>query len=128
MVLGFTKELVADKIFEYADGFLRDVGPRIDFKTINIKGELYYDPISTISSVMSFRLAGVEKETICYGVFDSLADFLISIMRDVNINHNIKDIGIIGNLFINKIFFNKITKKFPQNFILHYPNYVDLIK
>ncbi len=128
VVLGFTKELVADKIFEYADGFLRDVGPRIDFKTINIKGELYYDPISTISSVMSFRLAGVEKETICYGVFDSLADFLISIMRDVNINHNIKDIGIIGNLFINKIFFNKITKKFPQNFILHYPNYVDLIK
>ncbi len=128
IILGFTNNLIKDKIFEYADGYLRDVGPRIDFKTINIEGEVYYDPVATISSVMSFTLAGVEKETICYGIFDSLADFLINIIRDVNINYNVKDIGIIGNLFVNKIFFNKITKKIPQNSVLHYPNYIDFSK
>ncbi|RDU56650.1 hypothetical protein [Helicobacter sp. MIT 99-5507] len=126
VILGYTKELKQDEVFRYADRSLRDIGPRIDFKTINVEGNVCYDPLSTISSTMSFTLAGVENEVICYGIFDSLADFFINIIRDVNINYNIKDIGIIGNLFINKIFFNKITKKFPQNFTLHYPKYVDL--
>ena len=126
VILGYTKDLKQDEVFKYADGCLKDIAPRIDFKTINIKGDVYYDPLSTISSVMSFTLAGVENEMICYGIFDSLADFLINIIRDVNINHNIKNIGIVGNLFINKIFFTKITKRFPQNCILHYPKYIDL--
>ena len=126
VILGYTKELKPDEVFRYADLCLRDIAPRIDFKTINVENSMCYDPLSTISSVMSFTLAGVENEMICYGVFDSLADFFINIIRDVNINHNIKDVGIIGNLFINKIFFNKITKRFPQNYILHYPKYIDL--
>lgn len=126
IILGYTKELKQDEIFRYADGCLRDIGPRIDFKTINVEGSVCYDQLSTISSAMSFALAGVENEMICYGIFDSLADFVINIIRDTNINHNIKDVGIIGNLFINKIFFNKITTRFPQNLVLHCPKYVDL--
>lgn len=125
VILGFSETLKKDKIFEYADLSLRDIGPRIDFKTINIEGNVYYDHLSSISSSISFTLAGIDSETLCYGILDSLADFVINIIRDANVNYDIKDIGIIGDLFINKIFFTKITKKFPQDLILHFPNYID---
>lgn len=127
VILNYSKTLKKDKIFEYANLFLRDIGPKIDFKMKNINNGVFYNHLSTISSTISFSLAGVEKEMICYGVFDSLADFFITISYDANFNYGIKDIGIIGDLFSNKIFFNKVTKKFPPSLILHFPNYIDQI-
>ncbi|WP_181881774.1 hypothetical protein [Helicobacter sp. MIT 14-3879] len=122
-ILGF--ELDKNKIFELADLYLRDIGPKIDFKNININGEIFYDHILTIRSIMSFSIAGVEIETLGYGVLESLVDYLILIFRDVDTNYSIKDIGIIGNMFANKIIFDKLTKKFPLDFNLIFPNYLD---
>lgn len=127
VILGFSSELTKENILEYAILFLRDIGPRIDFKTISSNGNIVYDPISSVSSALSFTLAGMENETLCYGILDSLADFLVNLFRDVEINYGIKDMAIIGDLFANKIFFNKITKKIPQNIVLHLPNYIDMI-
>ncbi|RAX53823.1 hypothetical protein CCY99_05420 [Helicobacter sp. 16-1353] len=125
VILGFSKILEKDRIFEYASLSLRDIGPRIDFKIINSDGEANYDYLASVSSSISFTLAGIDNETLCYGILDSLADFVINVFRDANTNYGIKDIGIIGDLFVNRIFFSKITKKFPQDLILHFPDYID---
>ena len=97
----------------------------MDFKNIKIDDSLHYDANLTIRSIISFTLAGTEREIIAYGLLESLVDYLVLIFRDAQNKNYIKSIGIIGDLFANKIFFDKITKKIPANFDLILPKYLD---
>lgn len=112
-------------IFQLAQSCLRDISPKVDFKNIKIDDSLYYDANLTIRSIISFTLAGTEREIIAYGLLESLVDYLVLIFRDAQNKNYIKSIGIIGDLFANKIFFDKITKKIPANFDLILPKYLD---
>ena len=84
-----------------------------------------YDPLPTLSSVLSFRLAGVEEELICYGVLESLAEFVTRIMRDVALDFGLKNAAICGDLFGEKIFFAKICASFPRDLGLIFPQFLD---
>ena len=112
-------------IFQLAQSCLRDISPQVDFKNIKIDDSLHYDANLTIRSIISFTLAGTEREIIAYGLLESLVDYLVLIFRDAQNKNYIKSIGIIGDLFANKIFFDKITKKIPANFDLILPKYLD---
>ena len=112
-------------IFQLAQSCLRDISPKVDFKNIKIDDSLHYDANLTIRSIISFTLAGTEREIIAYGLLESLVDYLVLIFRDAQNKNYIKSIGIIGDLFANKIFFDKITKKIPANFDLILPKYLD---
>ena len=112
-------------IFQLAQSCLRDISPKVDFKNIKIDDSLHYDANLTIRSIVSFTLAGTEREIIAYGLLESLVDYLVLIFRDAQNKNYIKSIGIIGDLFANKIFFDKITKKIPANFDLILPKYLD---
>ena len=112
-------------IFQLAQSCLRDISPKVDFKNIKIDDSLHYDANITIRSIISFTLAGTEREIIAYGLLESLVDYLVLIFRDAQNKNYIKSIGIIGDLFANKIFFDKITKKIPANFDLILPKYLD---
>ncbi len=112
-------------IFQLAQSCLRDISPKVDFKNIKIDDSLHYDANLTIRSIISFTLAGTEREIIAYGLLESLVDYLVLIFRDAQNRNYIKSIGIIGDLFANKIFFDKITKKIPANFDLILPKYLD---
>lgn len=118
----------ADKniILNYAQSYLRSIGPKVDFKNIEIDGTLIYNEILTIRSIMSFCLAGVEKEVLCFGIVESLVDYLILFFRKAQERFYIKNIGIVGDMFANKIFFDKITRKIPTSFNLVYPEYLEL--
>lgn len=131
MILGASKSKSTNKsqnkrfIFQLAQSCLRDIGPKVDFKNIKIDDSLHYDANLTIRSIISFTLAGTEREIIAYGLLESLVDYLVLIFRDAQNKNYIKSIGIIGDLFANKIFFDKITKKIPANFDLILPKYLD---
>lgn len=123
VVLGF--DMDKNHIFTLAESYLRDISPKIDFKNKNVDGMVMYDNLLTIRSIMSFSLAGVESETLSYGICESLIDYLILIFRDVSVNRGIRDIGVMGDIFANKIFFSKLSKKFPIDLTLHFADYLD---
>lgn len=131
MILGASKSKSTNKsqnkrfIFQLAQSCLRDISPKVDFKNIKIDDSLHYDANLTIRSIISFTLAGTEREIIAYGLLESLVDYLVLIFRDAQNKNYIKSIGIIGDLFANKIFFDKITKKISANFDLILPKYLD---
>ena len=87
--------------------------------------DLIYDESRTIRSVISFTLAGSEPEVIAFGIIESLVDYLVLIFRDAQEKFGTKNMGIIGDIFANKIFFDKITQKIPKDFNLVFPKFLD---
>ena len=118
----------ADKsvVLDLAESYLRPIGPKVDFKNIESNGEILYNEILTIRSVMSFALAGVESEVLCFGIVESLVDYLVLFCRQIQEKFYIKNIGIVGDMFANQIFFDKITRKIPASFNLMFPKYLDI--
>ncbi len=88
--------------------------------------DLIYDESRTIRSIISFTLAGSEPEVIAFGIIESLVDYLILIFRDAQKQFETKNMGIIGDIFANKIFFDKITQKIPKDFNLMFPKFLDI--
>ena len=112
-------------ILNFANDCIRDIGPKIDFKNTKRENAIFYDEIRTIRSIISFTLAGSEREIIAFGLLESLIDYLVLLFRDAQSKFGIKSVGIIGDMFANKIFFDKITKKIPADFDLVFPKYLD---
>ena len=108
-------------ILDFANDCIRDIGPKIDFKNIKRENALFYDEIRTIRSIISFTLAGTEREMVAFGLLESLIDYLVLIFS----KNQTKIIGIIGDMFANRIFFDKITKKIPADFHLILPKFLD---
>lgn len=101
---------------------LLDKGPRIDYKLIkNDQGVLSLDYPKILRSCMSFALAGVEKAILCYGILDSLGEFLGNFVRDMEQNYAIKQIFLCGDMLTHKIFFDKILLYLPRDITLILP-------
>ena len=99
-----------------ASQFLGSKGPRIDFRLEkNEEGKIYLDTLRTLRSVMSFKLAGVEKELLCFGILDSFAEFFANLSRDMEENYNTKGIIISGELFLNKQFIDQFIHYLPKD-------------
>lgn len=98
-----------------ASEFMGEKGPRIDFRLIREDDKIFLDTFRTIRSVMSFKLAGVEKELLCFGILDSLAEFLANFSRDMHENYQLKDTIICGSMFLNKQFLDKFIHYHPKS-------------
>ncbi|MGX3044376.1 hypothetical protein [Helicobacter sp. T3_23-1056] len=110
--------------------FLRDKGPRIDYKTIkNQQGRLELDMPKILRSAMSFALAGVDSATLCYGVVDSLCEFVGGLARDMSQNYAINKIFLCGDMLVESIFLDKILHYIPKDLeiILPQDGFVDTI-
>lgn len=90
-------------------------GPRIDFRLErDTEGKISLNTLQTLRSVMSFRLAGVENELLCFGILDSLAEFFANFSRDMEENYQTKGIVICGKLFLNTQFINQFLHYLPK--------------
>lgn len=109
--------------------YLRDKGPRIDYKLIKDENNiLNLDYPRILRSTLSFCLAEVEKETISFGVLDSFAEFLGGFALDMQQNYSINNVFIFGDLLTNKIFLDKILHYLPKSMFLILPEsgYIDI--
>ena len=70
---------------------------------------------------MSFHLAGVERELLCYGVLDSMADFIGTLCADMQVNYGINEVFVCGDLLLQKPFFDRIMRAIPKNIHLTLP-------
>lgn len=128
-ILGYDKkfDLSSKTILNNAKKFVRDRGPRIDFKLVKKNNQLSLDYPKIIRSSMSFRIAGLDEATLSYGFLDSMAEFLGNFVRDGVINFSIKSVLICGNMLAEKIFLDKILHYIPKNIDLILPEkgYID---
>ncbi len=132
LLYDYQEDIEAGKVFmlKYAEDFLGSKGPRIDYKLYPKDGGVALDHLRILRSCMSFRLAGVDKETLAFGVIDSMAEFYGNLMRDVCDNFILKNIVISGSMLSFNPFFNRLLHFLPPNiphtFPIHLP--LDCIK
>lgn len=123
-------EAGVNSVLNNAKLFLRDKGPRIDYKTVKSpQGGLALDMPRILRSAMSFYLAGVDSATLCYGVVDSLCEFVGSLARDMGQNYAIKKVFLCGDMLTESIFLDKILHYLPKDMeiILPQDGFVDFI-
>ena len=119
-VLGYGED--AHALLENAKGYVRDKGPRIDYKLVKSpQNILSLDYPKILRSCMSFYLAGVDRETLSYGVLDSLGEFVGNLMQDLCVNFAARKILLCGNLLEEKILLDKILHYAPRDVRLILP-------
>ena len=106
---------IESNVLEHANRCVRDRGPRIDYKLIRMGDSIVLDYARILRSVMSFQLAGVENELLCYGVIDSLAEFIGTLAGDMMLNYGIQEVFVCGDLLLKQCFLDKIIKAIPKN-------------
>ena len=115
------------KLLHEAKNFMGEKGPRIDFKLQkNENNELFLHTFQTLRSVMSFKLAGVEKDLLCFGILDSLAEFLANLSRDMEENYTTKGLIISGALTLNKQFLDQLIHYLPKRSEIYVTKHCDV--
>ena len=126
IVLDFAKTndpLEAAKILEEsAMSFLGVKGPRIDYKLLSVEGKVHLDPLMTIRTAMSFKLAGVDQLTLCYGVIESFLEFIANELDEIKQNMDITAVAATGSLLGNKHFFSKMSREIAVNHYIYFNN------
>ena len=102
--------------------FLGEKGPRIDYKLLNIDNKVYLDPLMTIRTAMSFKLAGVDPLTLSYGVIESFLEFIANELDEMKQNMGITAVVVTGSLLGNKHIFSKMSKEISVNHNIYFNN------
>ena len=126
MVLDFAKTddpvEAAGILEENAMSFLGTRGPRIDYKLLSIEGKVHLDPLMTIRTAMSFKLAGIDQLTLCYGVIESFLEFIANELDEVKQSMDITAVAATGSLLGNKHLFSKMSKEIAVNHPIYFNN------
>ncbi len=70
-----------------------------------------FDPYAFIASLMSYRLAGVEKPLLAYSVFESFGDYVSGILTELKARSKAEHIVLCGRAFGNPSLFSRVQKK-----------------
>lgn len=111
-----------EDILENANKCMLEKGPRIDYKLIEDE-KLYnreFDYVKLIKSAMSFKLAGVEEETISLGFMESLAHFIAYELDNINSSYDLDGVSLCGDMFRYDIFTSLVEKSITKNFNIYY--------
>ncbi len=124
IILGYSKERSLAKsakiLEESASSFLGTKGPRIDYKLKSIKNKVYLDPLMTIRTAMSFKLAKVDQLTLSYGVIESFVEFISSQLDEIKEEMKSDAVVVTGSLLQNRHLFSKLSKEVFVNHKLYF--------
>ncbi|OIP54633.1 MAG: hydrogenase [Helicobacteraceae bacterium CG2_30_36_10] len=119
IVLGFSKSSnlsEASQILQNnATSFLGSKGSRIDYKLKKIDSKVYLDPLMTIRTAMSFRLAEVDALSLSYGVVESFAEFISTQLDEIKEEMKIEAVTMTGSLLGNRHLFSKLNSEVSLN-------------
>jgi len=91
-----------------------DGGVKIDMKLLKINEKYIFDWQKSLSSILSFKLAGVSTSILAYSLFESFSDFI-----NENIIELKKQSGIdrvyLGGSFLGNVIFTKRVLKHSSN-------------
>jgi hypothetical protein len=108
-------------IEENCFNFLGKKGPRVDYKLIqNSEKKTVLNPLKTVQSAISFKLAGIDNMTLSYGIMESFVDFISSFVDDMKLDMNVDLVTINGSMLELSPFFNKLDKTISKNHDLRF--------
>jgi len=99
----------AKKIEDSAVKFLGDRGPRVDYRLIRDDKRPNFAPLMTIRTAISFKLAGVDKLGLSYGVIESFLELISNEIDDLKATMGVEAILVKGSLLSNRRVFSKIS-------------------
>ena len=124
LILGFSKSGnlsdAAQALENNATLFLGDQGPRIDYKLKKIDSKVFLDPLMTIRTAMSFRLAEVDALSLSYGVVESFAEFISAQLDDIKEEMKSDVVTMTGSLLGNRHLFSKLNSEITLNHTLYF--------
>ena len=123
IVLGFDRKK-EDKniVLENAQNAVLQKGPRVDY-ILKKSDKIFnkeFDISKLIKSGISFKLAGIDDKTLCFGYVESYAYFLANIVDEVNSEFSLDGISLCGDLIGNELFYKLVNKAITSNFDLYY--------
>lgn len=139
-ILGIVYQLLYDetadlasakaRMLAFAEGFLGQNGPRIDFKLAASENGVQLTHLSILRSAMSFRLAGVDEQTLAFGILESLAEFFSNFIRDLCENFVLHSAIVSGSMLSFTPLANRLLHFIPSNIALVLPtnNALDCIR
>ena len=124
LVLGFDKNIQTsgNKLIQNAISFTPEKGPRIDYykqdkeKVLDNK----FAFVRLIKSGMSFKLAGVDDNTISFGYIESFSHFVAREVENANEELRFEAVSLSGSLFGTSLVTSLVEKELEKNFKLYY--------
>lgn len=107
--------------------FLGKKGPRIDYRVINRNGKPYFNPLMTIRTAISFKLAGADKLGLSYGIIESFLEFITNELDDLKQTMNIEAVVVTGSLLGNRKIFSKISQEISKNHNIYFNNEIRVL-
>lgn len=117
LALGFKNNILVN-----AKKALLQKGPRVDYKLI-ASDKIYnkeFDLVRFIKSGISFKLAGVDENSLSLGYVESFAYFLASIVDEINSEFELDGVSLSGDLIADEFVHKLIKKAITKNFKLFY--------
>jgi hypothetical protein len=97
-------------------------GPRIDYKKTRVEQKVSLDPLMTIRTAMSYKLAGAQRDAVSYGVIESFAEFITNELDDMKQSMGIQGVAIAGSMLSNRKFFDKLCLELDKNHDIYFNN------
>jgi len=119
VILGFGEDNIeaARNLLDNAAEFKGKKGPRIDYK---LKEERQLNPLWSIRTAMSFKLAGVDDLTLSFGVIESFSEFLSTMIDDIETDMGLDGVVLCGSLFGEKKILQKSNMLIAKNHSVHF--------
>ncbi|WP_418179036.1 hypothetical protein ACNSOO_09035 [Aliarcobacter lanthieri] len=96
-------------------------GVQIDMKINKVEDKNYLDYRKIIQSIMSYKIADVDNETLAYSFYEFLAEFIIEYSKEIARQIKTKNIVLCGDIFTNRLILNKVIKELSKNHNLILP-------
>ncbi len=121
VLLGYGQNLTqaADEMLKHAKRFSGTKGVRIDVKPQKENLPSHINVSRFIQSALSFRLAGVDEQTISYGYLESIAYFVSDMSDRIVKEIGAKSVSLSGELFSFKRLLEVATKNIQPNHKLY---------
>lgn len=109
-------------IIQNASESLLEKGPRVDYKLFENEKifNKEFNITKFIKSGMSFKLAGVDANTLSLGYLESFSYFLANIVDEVHGEFIIDGVSLCGDMISNELFYKLIHKAITKNFKIYY--------
>ncbi len=123
VILGFTSKIEQNNILlEKAMACVLEKGPRIDYK-LKQADKIFNRTFllaKLIQSGMSFKLAGVDDNTLALGYIESFAHYIATLVDDINNEVTLDGISLTGDIFSNSLISKLVHKSITKNFKIYY--------
>lgn len=111
-----------DNIYESANKSLLDKGPRVDYKVFE-SDKIFnkeFNFTKFIQSGISFKLAGVDNNTLALGYMESFAYFIANVVDEVSSEFDLDGVSLCGDMISSPKFYKLVKKAITKNFKLYY--------